>query len=396
MSAIYNIYFHPLSKFPGPKLAAATQLPIARASLNGTLTQWLKELHDRYDSDVVRTGPNELSFNGPSAWKDIYAHRQGHQSFQKDLTLFAGITGIIVANDADHARIRRLLGHAFSDKALREQEPLIQSFVTTLISGLHRQIQGSSKGKVNLVDWYNWTTFDIIGDLSFGESFDCLKNESYHFWVQMLFTGIQAVVFRSVLLRFPPLASALEWCMGSQVKAALRKMDDHKQMAREKVDRRLGTATSRPDFVSYILRHDDDEKGLSREEIYANMSSIIAAGSETTATLLAGATWYLHLPQHRDILDKVLAEIRAFESPDQITLAHLAKCEYFLAVIEETFRIYPPGLAGQPRLAPKGGDTVAGYFIPEGVRSPAAAFPSPLLRKRFCWIGALYALRCIR
>lgn len=336
-------------------------------SLNGTLTRWLKELHDRYDSDVVRTGPNELSFNGPSAWKDIYAHRQGHRNFQKDLTLFAGIDGIITANDADHARIRRLLGHAFSDKALREQEPLLQSYVATLISGLHRQVQGPGKGKVNLVDWFNWTTFDVIGDLSFGEPFDCLKNECYHFWVQMLFSGIQAVVFRSVILRFPPLAHALAWCMAPHIKAALRQMDTHKQLAREKVDRRLETVTSRPDFMSYILRH-DDEKGLSREEVYANMSSIIAAGSETTATLLAGATWYLHQPQHRAILDKILAEIRgAFDSADQITLANVAKCEYFLAVIEESFRIYPPGLAGQPRLVPPGGDTVSGYFIPEGV-----------------------------
>lgn len=282
---------------------------------------------------------------------------------------------------------------------MREQEPLLQSYVSSLTSGLHSQLQGPSKGKVNLVDWYNWTTFDVIGDLSFGESFDCLKNERYHFWVQMLFSGIQAVVFRSVLLRFPPLASALEWCLSSQIKAALRKMDEHKQLAHEKVDRRLGTVTDRPDFMSYILRHgDDDEKGLSREELYGNMSSIIAAGSETTATLLAGATWYLHLPQHRDVLANVLAEIRAFDSAHQITLASVATCEYFLAVIEETFRIYPPGVAGQARLVPQGGDTVAGYFIPGGVRPPAARFllfPFPSLVSKSLLGPVLHALPCI-
>ena len=88
--------------------------------------------------------------------------------FQKDLTLFAGSDSIITANDADHARMRRLLGHAFSGKALREQEPLIQSYVHNLISGLHRHTQDRNKGKVDLADWYNWTTFDVVGDLSFG------------------------------------------------------------------------------------------------------------------------------------------------------------------------------------------------------------------------------------
>ena len=316
----------------------------------------------------MRTGPNELSFNGPSAWKDIYGHRQGHKHFPKDLSLFAGIDGIITANDADHSRFRRLLGHAFSDKALREQEPLLRSYVDSLVRGLQRQVHGPGKGKVNLVEWYSWMTFDVIADLSFGEPFDCLKNESYHFWVQMLFSGIQAVTFRSVVQRFPPLERVVTWCMAGHVKMALRKMEEHKQLARERVDRRLGLETERPDFMSYILKG-GEEKGLSREEMYGNMSSIIGAGSETTAAMLVGATWYLHLPQHKRILDKVHAEIRgSFPTADDISLTHLAKCEYFLAVIEETFRIYPTGLNGQPRLVPEGGDTVSGYFIPEGVR----------------------------
>ena len=301
----------------------------------------------------------------------MYAHRQGHKNFQKDLTLFAGIDSIITANDADHARMRRLLGHAFSDKALREQEPLIQSYVNSLISGLHRHTQGRNKGKVDLADWYNWTTFDVVGDLSFGESFDCLKDEQYHFWVRMLFSGIQAVVFRSVVERFPPLADVLALFMSKHVKKAMQMKREHRGLAKEKVDRRLGIVTDRPDFMSYILKY-NDEKGMTREEMYGNMSSIIAAGSETTATLLTGATWYLHLPQHRRILDKVLAEIRGtFKTAHEINLANLSKCEYFLAVIEEAFRIYPPGLAGQPRIVPEGGDTVSGYFIPAGVSRPA-------------------------
>ncbi|MCJ1304570.1 hypothetical protein MMC08_007383, partial [Hypocenomyce scalaris] len=322
--AIYNVYFHPLSKFPGPKLAAATQIPIARASLNGTLTQWLKELHDHYDSDVVRTGPNELSLNGPSAWRDI--------------------DSIITANDADHARMRRLLGHAFSGKALREQEPLIQSYVHNLISGLHRHTQDRNKGKVDLADWYNWTTFDVVGDLSFG----------------------RAVVFRSVVERFPALADVLAFSKSKHVRKAMQMKREQQGLVKEKVGRRLGTVTDRPDFASYILKY-NDEKGMTREEMYGNMSSIIAAGSETTATLLTGATWYLHLPQHRRILGKVLAEIRGtFKTVHEINLANLSKCEYFLAVIEETFRNYPPGLAGQPRIVPEGGDIVSGYFIPGG------------------------------
>ena len=48
--AIYNIYFHPLAKFPGPKLAAATVwwqiwLEVIRG---GSLSLKLWELHAQY------------------------------------------------------------------------------------------------------------------------------------------------------------------------------------------------------------------------------------------------------------------------------------------------------------------------------------------------------------
>ena len=203
------------------------------------------------------------------------------------------------------------------------------------------------------------------------ESFDCLKDEQYQFWVRMLFSDIQAVVFRSVVERFPALADVLAFSKSKHVRKAMQMKREQQGLVKEKVGRRLGTVTDRPDFASYILKY-NDEKGMTREEMYGNMSSIIAAGSETTATLLTGATWYLHLPQHRRILGKVLAEIRGtFKTVHEINLANLSKCEYFLAVIEETFRNYPPGLAGQPRIVPEGGDIVSGYFIPGGVSRPA-------------------------
>lgn len=63
---------------------------------------------------------------------------------------------------------------------LRDQEPLIRTYVDLLINRLHRRIQ-NNRPTVDLVSWYNWTTFDLIGDLAFGVPFNCLRDESYHF-----------------------------------------------------------------------------------------------------------------------------------------------------------------------------------------------------------------------
>jgi aspirochlorine biosynthesis cytochrome P450 monooxygenase len=57
--------------------------------------------------------------------------------------------------------MRRLQSHLFSEKALAEQEPLIIGYIDKLISKLHEQASNSSAASVDIVRWYNYTTFDV-------------------------------------------------------------------------------------------------------------------------------------------------------------------------------------------------------------------------------------------
>ena len=69
----------------------------------------------------------------------------------------------IAANQTDHTRIRKLFSHAFSDSALLEQEPLLTIYFKLLISKLKEQIDGPAQGRVDMMAYYNFATFDIIG-----------------------------------------------------------------------------------------------------------------------------------------------------------------------------------------------------------------------------------------
>ena len=95
--------------------------------------------------------------------------------------------------------------------------------------------------------------------------------------------------------------------------------------------------------------------------------SLIVAGSETSATLLSGCVFYLC--KNPSTMKHLTSEIRAaFTTDNQITFSETAKLPYLAAVIEETFRIYPPFVTSRARLAPPGGDTVDGHCIPENVK----------------------------
>jgi cytochrome P450 len=73
---------------------------------------------------------------------------------------FDNARSILEAHDVDHARQRRILSHAFSEQALRDQEGLIHQYTDLLVSKLHEQVTKPEKGKIDLVRWLNFTTFD--------------------------------------------------------------------------------------------------------------------------------------------------------------------------------------------------------------------------------------------
>lgn len=69
----------------------------------------------------------------------------------------------LAANQTDHTRVRKLFSHAFSDSALLEQEPLLTTYFELLVSKLKEQIDGTAQGRVDMMAYYNFATFDIIG-----------------------------------------------------------------------------------------------------------------------------------------------------------------------------------------------------------------------------------------
>jgi len=68
---IHRLFFSPLSKVPGPKLTAVTQLWLMYHEFKGDRTVQIDKLHSHY-GPVVRVSPSEVSFNNQESLREIY------------------------------------------------------------------------------------------------------------------------------------------------------------------------------------------------------------------------------------------------------------------------------------------------------------------------------------
>ncbi|KAH0593199.1 hypothetical protein MHUMG1_08921 [Metarhizium humberi] len=372
----YNLYLHPLRNFRGPRIAASSFLYYLYWVFSGKLHAHIKDLHDEY-GDVVRISPNMLVYRNVQVWKDVYGHRKhGAPAFMKDPEFYpdtpTGHTIVTTPREEDHSRMRQCISHAFSEKALREQGPLLQRYVDLLIDRLHRVASSSTSTATDMTEWYNYTTFDIIGDLAFGEPFDCLQNSHYHQWVKAVFATMKAgALFKPILSLGLP-KSLVTFFMPPELK---KRAQENYAYTQEKAQRRVNMKTTRPDFMTYILRHrmENNGKGMTLNEIQANATIFIIAGSETSATVLSGCTFYLL--SHPAVYKALVKEIRdGFTKESNITLPLIAKLPYLNAVLEETLRMYPPVPAILPRKVPCNGAVINGQFVPGGTSVTMAWF----------------------
>lgn len=335
------------------------------------------KLHEQY-GDVVRVSPSELSYTSVEAWKDIYGHHSIQKLLPKDPEFYShppnGVPSIITVPHPQHPRIRRQLSHAFSEKALRAQQPLMTVFIDLLINRLREKAEIGEP--TDMVNWFNWITFDLVGDLSFGESFGCLEEAKYHPWVDLIFKSSTLHALLAVAKAFPGGLFFLNFLLPRGAKEARL---SHQKLVEEKVLRRLDKKTDRPDFMYHLLRNrETGDEALTTAELTSTFFALVAAGAETTGTSLAG-TIYLLL-RNPDKLKILKEEIRStFDSDEDISMENVAKLPYLGAVQEESLRIYPPVPIGPPRRVPQGGAMIAGQHIPSGV---STAYPNRKRSKR--------------
>ncbi|KAL8826318.1 MAG: hypothetical protein Q9191_003869 [Dirinaria sp. TL-2023a] len=319
----------------------------------------------RFSGPVFRVSPNELSFASVSSWKAIYGHQPGGKQPTKSefYDMYgSGFKSLCIGSERvpqKHRQMKSSLSAAFSTKALLEQETIVANTINAFIDRVGKDSGPASRG-LNMTKWYEMVAFDVLGEMAFGKSFQCIEKGEPHYWQETILNHLYFITVADNLRRLP-LATTIARMLAPYLTTV---RDKHSQFTRNKVADRIASKSPRHDFMSNLISKVEVGE-IEREEMTAHASTLIIAGGETVATFLAATTFYLL--KSPDVYSTAREEIRKrFLTYTSIDATSAQQLPYLQAVISEGLRIYPPGSQGFPRLSP--GATIDGHWIPEGVR----------------------------
>ncbi|KAI1819802.1 cytochrome P450 [Xylaria intraflava] len=373
----------PLSKVPGPWYTRWTDLVGTYYWLLGRKPLYIHDLHLRY-GPVVRVGPREVYVADREAVRRIYSIKKEFPKSRWYLAFLPFIETIFNTPNIDlHRRYRRLLSAPMSESSLKNYLPQIDFKVSLAMERMKEEFE--TRGVVDIYKWFFFMTTDIIGDLSFGESFRLLETKQITQYVSDLQSAGRIGSYRSAFPRLFGLIVRYKLPVPLLKKAAdigirLRKYATESVQRHYALVEREGP-DAKPTVFSKLYNAEGDES-ISMTEVIQNGQSYIVAGSDTTSNSLDYLVWAVC--RDPKIQSRLVKELQAL--PEDFTYEHLRHVPYLDCVIDETLRRHPTVPSGLPREVPAGGEELGGYHIPAGYtvatqnytlhRDPVA-FPDP-------------------
>ncbi|KAI1615918.1 cytochrome P450 [Exophiala viscosa] len=404
---IYSAYFGPLSKIPGPKLAALT---------NGWMLWhlWHFEkcavIHEQFKKygPIVRVGPNNVALNTTEDMKTVYAvGAKFPKSSFYDSWSFNGSPNVFSMRDQKaHADRRKVSSKIMSRNALVTYLPEINQHLRDFV-----RVCGKRAGTtVDFVTQFRFLALDVVGSAAFGKSFNLMRNETEHPFVHDLDACIAAVPPRGyfptwvwwLITKIP--TKDWQFALGGEKRICEYSGDivDEQEERMKKNGGEMVKEDANTLVGKMINYRDENGAALPRSAIDGEIGIIFFAGTDTTSNTLAFMSY--ELARHKQHQDKLYEELKE-RMPVKGAVPDLVDAEawpFLNAVIKETLRLYAVAPSQLERDVPKGGTHLHGKYIPEGtivgvqnysIHRKAEAFPDPETFKPERWFNETEDMR---
>lgn len=216
---VYRLVFHPLARFPGPKLAAASYwydlyYDWFAGPEFGKSASNIEHLHDRYgmrrflnnhvtlltkSGPIVRIAPDEIAIQDPDMYDVLFSGR--HDKSLRNYHAMGSPGSIAQTADHEHHRIRRApLNSFFSRRSILNLEPIVKSKIELLSQGFDGFLQ--RRETLHIGTAFTSLGIDVISDYAFGQSWGCLDDPAFSpRWKQTI----------TMLLRAVPILKHIPW-----------------------------------------------------------------------------------------------------------------------------------------------------------------------------------------
>ncbi|KAF2872285.1 benzoate 4-monooxygenase cytochrome P450 [Massariosphaeria phaeospora] len=410
---LYNAYFHPLAKIPGPLSARLSGIPSWYHAFRGDRHLWLWKLFLEY-GDRIRVEPNTVVFRDPDAYRDIYSTKANVQrstfytAWQVNKKDANTLTTIDVA---EHAYKRKLLNASFTEKSVRAAS----EFIIRHIDRWNELLVGDNTDwspPVDLSESVERLLFDISGDLFFGKSFETKEPgqnpskaipQSIEQYMLFYYHVCRSPLLDFVLWLKPRGLDALSQVIAPPGIRHFETFVYNSVSERLRLQQELGEkpdSQQRLDMFHFLCEAKNPDTGLPAHDessLRAEAKLLLAAGTGTSATTITGAMFYLSLPSEMHRLARLVDEIRIkFASAEEIVPGpKLASCIYLRACIDEGMRLSPSGASEIPRLVRNGGITIQGEYYAAGTIVGMSGFTNGRNEKVYGDYGAFRPERWI-
>jgi cytochrome P450 len=120
---------------------------------------------------LVRIGPYSVASTNPDDARKIYQIKSEFKKaswydIPKEVNVFS------TQNVDQHRRYRKALSHPLSESGLKDVLPQVEDKVRLAIQRISEEME--SRGVADVFKWWMSLTSDVIGQLTFGESFRIL------------------------------------------------------------------------------------------------------------------------------------------------------------------------------------------------------------------------------
>ncbi|KAF2653981.1 cytochrome P450 [Lophiostoma macrostomum CBS 122681] len=348
--AVYRLFFHPLSGFPGPKIAAATQWYEAYFDLvkypRGQFMFEIERMHQAY-GPIVRINPHELHVKDPSWEKVLYVgYSEGVRDKYPPAAAMAGLPGDVFGTVSQelHSMRRRAFSSLLSRASIQQVQPILQDHLEVLCKKLRTDL---NQGAVRLDYSILALTADTIGVYAFGESLglleDGVKARDWHRTNRTV--GAMIPVIRLFPWSMPlalSLPTSLVRAFDVDVARVLELRHEMRRQAFNAVDEYSKpdkTAAQKDAWTSILgskLPNEEKHPLRMADEAF----TLIVAGGETTARAICLAIFHV-LANKRSIMPRLQEELLSV-MPEEMSAPELKPLErlpWLTAIVKETLRI---------------------------------------------------------